>query len=116
MNSLRRAIASPITWCLLVTIDFILTANLRTLVNRLGDPDDAMRLLSARDLLHGAPWFDTTLSRIGAPVALVSHWSRFVDAPLALLIGGLTPVLGVDRAALVTRIVWPAILLFVLLL
>jgi len=116
MNSLRRAIASPIAWCLLVTIDFILTANLRGVVDGLGDPDDAVRLLSVRDLLHGAPWFDTTLPRIGAPVALVSHWSRFIDAPLALLIGGLTPVLGVDRAELITRIVWPAILLFVLLL
>ena len=70
---MKRVILSPRTWCLLITIDFVLTANLRTLVDHVGDPDDAVRLLSVRELIHGAPWFDTTLPRIGAPVALVSH-------------------------------------------
>jgi hypothetical protein len=112
--AMKRVIQSPTTWCLLITIDFVFTANLRTLVDRVGDPDDAARLLSVRELLHGAPWFDTTLPRIGAPVALISHWSRLVDTPLALLIGGLTPLLGSERAELLTRIVWPVMLLFAL--
>ena len=94
-RSVRRTICSSNTWCVLATVDFVLTSNLRPLFTHLGDPDDAVRLVSVREFLHGAPWFDTTLPRIGAPEPLVSHWSRFIDTPLALLIGGLTPVLRV---------------------
>ena len=66
--------------------------------------------------MAGAPWFDTTLPRIGSPEALVSHWSRLIDLPLAILIGALSPIIGPDRAELATRIAWPALLFFALAL
>jgi hypothetical protein len=73
----------------------------------LGDPDDALRLLSVRALLEGAPWFDPTLPRVGAPDPLISHWSRLIDLPLAALIGILRPLLGQDLGELLTRMFWP---------
>ena len=88
----------------------------RPLSDWLGDTDDAVRLVTVRELIGGAPWFDTTLPRIGAPEPLVSHWSRLIDLPLAALIGTLTPLLGPERAELATRIVWPALLFFALAL
>ena len=82
----------------------------------LGDTDDAVRLVTVRELIAGAPWFDTTLPRIGAPDPLVSHWSRLIDLPLAASIGALSPLLGPERAELATRIAWPSLLFFVLAL
>jgi hypothetical protein len=76
----------------------------------LGDPDDALRLVSARALLEGAPWFDPTLARVGAPEPLASHWSRLVDLPLAALIGVLRTLLGQDLGELLTRLAWPTAL------
>ena len=80
----------------------------------LGDTDDAVRLVAVRELLAGAPWFDTTLPRIGAPEPLVSHWSRLIDLPLALLMLLLRPLFGVEGAEIAARIAWPTVLFFVL--
>ena len=114
---LGRRVATPLAWALLATA-FLILATLAghgpSLSDWLGDPDDAVRLVTVRELLAGAPWFDTTLPRIGAPEPLVSHWSRLIDAPLAALIGPLKPLLGRDGAELATRIVWPALLFFAL--
>ena len=116
---LGRWAATPLAWALLATA-FLVVATLAgpgpSLSDWLGDPDDAVRLVTVRELLAGAPWFDTTLPRIGAPEPLVSHWSRLIDAPLAALIGALSPLLGRDGAELATRIVWPALLFFALAL
>src|SRR5262252_3763535 len=90
-NRLDGVLRSPAVWCAIAAADFLLTSSLRPLLRTVGDPDDAVRLETVRELLHGASWFDTTLPRIGAPTPLVSHWSRLVDAPLAASIGGLTP-------------------------
>lgn len=49
------------------------------------DTDSAMRLAGVRDLLHGQAWFDTSQHRMNTPYGLSMHWSRLVDAPLALL-------------------------------
>ena len=49
------------------------------------DTDSAMRLVQVRDLLHGQSWFDTVQHRMNTPYGLPMHWSRLVDAPLALL-------------------------------
>jgi hypothetical protein len=49
------------------------------------DTDSAMRLSGVRDLLHGQSWFDTSQHRMNVPYGLPMHWSRLVDAPLALL-------------------------------
>jgi hypothetical protein len=112
-----RWAATPLAWSLLATA-LLVVATLAgpgpSLSDWLGDPDDATRLVTVRELIAGAPWFDTTLPRIGAPEPLLSHWSRLVDAPLALLIGALSPLLGADRAELATRVLWPALLFLAL--
>src|SRR5512138_754714 len=110
---------APLVLALLATA-FLVVATLAgpgpSLSDWLGDTDDAVRLVTVRELIGGAPWFDTTLPRIGAPEPLVSHWSRLIDAPLAALIIALTPLLGVEQAELVMRFVWPALLFFALAL
>jgi hypothetical protein len=114
---LGRSAATPLAWALLATA-FLLVATLfgpgPSLSDWLGDPDDAVRLISVRELLAGAPWFDTTLPRIGAPEPLVSHWSRLIDAPLAAMIAAFSLLLDRDGAELATRIVWPALLFLAL--
>jgi hypothetical protein len=116
---LGRWAVTPLAWALLATA-FLLIATLAgpgpSLSDWLGDPDDAVRLVTVRELLAGAPWFDTTLPRIGAPEPLLSHWSRLIDAPLAMLIGLLSPLLGRGGAELATRIVWPMLPFFALAL
>jgi len=114
---LRRWGAAPAAWALLATA-FLVIATLASpgssLYDSLGDTDDAVRLVSVRELLAGASWFDTSLSRIGAPEPLVSHWSRLIDAPLAVMIAAISPLLGKDWAELTIRILWPALLFLTL--
>ena len=71
------------------------------------DTDSAMRLVQVRDLLAGQGWFDTVQHRMNTPYGLPMHWSRLVDAPLALL------SLVSERFALM---VWPLALFAALLL
>src|SRR5581483_9934580 len=116
-SALARRAATPLAWALLATLVLVamtLAGPGPSLSDWLGDTDDAVRLVGVRELLAGAPWFDTTLPRIGAPAPLVSHWSRLIDLPLGLLIGALTPLLGADKSELVTRVVWPTLLFFAL--
>jgi hypothetical protein len=68
------------------------------------ETDSAMRLAQVRDFLHGQNWFDTTQWRMNVPFGLVMHWSRLVDAPIALLV-----LLTSENFALT---VWPILLLF----
>jgi hypothetical protein len=114
--TLKRVVTNPIAWCALATALLFLLPNSgpSALANWLGDTDDAVRLVTVRELLGGAQWFDTTLLRIGAPEPLVSHWSRLIDAPLALLMLLFRPLLGVEGAEIATRMVWPALLFFIL--
>jgi hypothetical protein len=67
------------------------------------DTDSQMRLAQVRDLLHGQSWFDTTQWRMNIPFGLPMHWSRLVDAPIALLI-----LMGGETFALAA---WPLLLL-----
>ncbi len=115
LPALGRAAAGPLVGSLLATAFLVLLAfggQGVPLSDWLGDPDDAVRLVTVRELIAGAPWFDTTLPRIGAPEPLVSHWSRLIDLPLAVLIRALTPMLGAGAAELATRVVWPVLLFF----
>ena len=116
-SALSRIAAKPAAWCALAT------ALLFVLLPESG-PDGAVELAGrhrrcgaprhVRELLAGAPWFDTTLPRIGAPEPLVSHWSRLIDAPLALLMLLFRPLFGAEGAEIATRMVWPALLFFIL--
>jgi hypothetical protein len=118
--AIARFVSSPLAWgvvaTVLLTVSAIFGAGGHGLSHWLGDTDDAVRLVSVRELLAGAPWFDTTLPRIGAPDPLVSHWSRLIDLPIASLILLLTPLVGAEQAETAARIVWPALLFFSLLL
>jgi hypothetical protein len=114
--TLSRVVTNPIAWFALATALLFLLPDSgpSALANWLGDTDDAVRLVTVRELLGGAPWFDTTLPRIGAPEPLVSHWSRLIDAPLAVLMLLFRPLFGVAGAEIATRMVWPALLFFIL--
>lgn len=76
----------------------------------LPDTDDAMRLVQVRDLLAGQGWFDMTQHRLTPPEGASMHWSRFVDVPLAGLIGALAPLLGRPLAEGLTVALWPPLL------
>lgn len=76
-----------------------------------GDHDDVMRLVTASDLLHGQPWQDTIQHRDDAPFGSQMHWSRLVDAPLALLMAPFAPPLAHHVAA----IAWPLLLMLPML-
>ena len=71
---------------------------------KLGDPDDAMRLLQVRDWLAGQGWFDVTQYRLNPPHGGPMHWSRLVDLPIAAVILLATPFFnqhGAETAALI---------------
>ena len=74
---------------------------------RVPDPDDAMRLVEARDLADGQGWFDLVQHRFGPPAGIASHWSRLVDAPLAGLMLLLAPLVGRDTAIGLVAAFWP---------
>jgi hypothetical protein len=80
----------------------------------LGDSDDATRLTQVRQLMAGQGFFDLTLARYGGAEPLISHWSRLIDVPLALLIGFFSLFLSPGNAELATRFLWPTLLLVVL--
>lgn len=77
-----------------------------------GDPDDALRLVQVRDLIGGQAWWDVSQHRINpAGGGGLMHWSRIVDAPLALGVSGLTPIVGSAMAEQVVMALWPLLLL-----
>lgn len=82
----------------------VLTSLSRIAARDFFDPDDFMRLVQVRDLVGGQGWFDLAQHRLNPPHGTPMHWSRIVDAPLALVIALLTPLLGsytAETAALV---------------
>jgi len=74
------------------------------------DNDDTMRLVTVRDLIAGQSWFDTTQYRLGLDGGTTMHWSRFVDLPIANLIGFFSLFTGQARAEALALAVWPALL------
>lgn len=73
-----------------------------TLADSSGDNDSVLRFVQVRDLLAGQSWFDPTQYRMGLEGGFPMHWSRLVDAPIALLVAGFG-----ETAALV---IWPTVL------
>lgn len=77
-----------------------------------GDNDSLLRMVEVRDLLGGQGWYDLMQYRLGLAGGLEMHWSRLVDAPIALIIllaQGLG--LSADSADLVAMVTWPMLLL-----
>ncbi len=75
------------------------------------DSDDALRFVHVRELLAGAPWFEVTTKALGGTDGLVSHWSRLIDGPMALLLGGLRAVLPEAYAHNAVVTIWPLLTL-----
>ena len=102
------AIALAITWAaIVVALGF---PAIKTGVFDALSTDDAMRLVEVRDLLAGQGWFDLTQYRLDPP-GIAMHWSRIVDAPLALLILLFRPLLGQHAAEALTLVAWPSMLM-----
>ncbi|MDA7427627.1 hypothetical protein PGB28_04090 [Primorskyibacter aestuariivivens] len=73
-------------------------------------PDDALRLLSVRDLLAGQGWFDNVQYRILPPEGLDLHWSRLIDGILAVGTLIARPFVGDILAERLIAALWPALL------
>jgi hypothetical protein len=86
-----------------------------TLHDVLGDTDDAARLVQVRAFMLGAPWYDTTTMTMGGTSGMLSHWSRFIDLPLAAMIASLSAFMPGSTAELIVRAVWPLMVLAPLL-
>ena len=77
----------------------------------LSDTDDAMRMAQVRDLLAGQSWWDLKQYRVNpAGGGVLMHWSRIVDAPLALGILILEPLFGQALAERIVMMLWPPML------
>lgn len=84
---------------------------------RLGDPDDALRLVQVRDLLAGQGWHDFSQYRIDpANGGGQIHWSRFIDVQIAGLILLLSTVLSTGEAERWAVAIYPLLLILPLLL
>ncbi|RWM07189.1 MAG: GtrA family protein [Mesorhizobium sp.] len=72
------------------------------------DNDSMLRLVEVRDLLAGQSWFDLHQYRMGLAGGFLMHWSRLVDAPIALIILAFQ-ALGASTAAAerAAQIIWP---------
>jgi hypothetical protein len=114
----RLAREGLVLWCAVAVLVFAawqIAAGPARLGAAFFDSDDATRLIEVRELLAGASWYDTALPRVGAPDPLVSHWSRLVDLPIALLVLGFGLVLSPLEAESAARAAWPLVLLGALL-
>lgn len=75
------------------------------------DNDSALRLVEVRDLIAGQGWFDLHQYRMGAGGGLLMHWSRLVDAPIAVIVLLATAVTGSqEMGETAALIVWPLVL------
>lgn len=79
---------------------------------RFYDTDDAMRLVQVRDFLNGQGWFDLVAHRLNPPDAMLSHWSRIIDVPLAGMILFFSLFTDRESAETLTRLAFPLLLQF----
>jgi hypothetical protein len=81
----------------------------------LNDTDDAMRMVTVRDLLAGQSWFDHTQYRLNTPYGAQIHWSHIVDAGIGAVILLFRPFAGAFSETLAAY-VWPLLLLLPMLI
>lgn len=87
-----------------------------SLTNAGGDNDSLLQLVEVRDLLAGQGWFDMHQYRMGLEGGFVMHWSRLLDAPLALGIHAVSLLTGsMPLAEKIVQIAWPALLFWMTL-
>lgn len=104
--------ARPIDWVIVFALAVAMVA-LHLLVStqpRFSDADDAMHMVTAQSLADGQGWYDTTSYRENTPFGAPIHFSRLVDAPLALLITAFRPFVGAGASDL-AALVWPLLLI-----
>jgi hypothetical protein len=78
-----------------------------------GDNDSLLQMVEVRDLLAGQGWFDLHQYRMGLEGGFVMHWSRLLDAPLALGILAVSALTGSTALAeQVVQVLWPALQLW----
>lgn len=74
-----------------------------------------MRLVQVRDLVEGQAWFDLVQHRYLPPGGVLMHWSRWLDAPLALSVMALTPFVGQSTAFGIVSAAWPLLMLIAMM-
>ncbi|OBQ67235.1 polysaccharide biosynthesis protein GtrA [Mesorhizobium erdmanii] len=80
------------------------------LANPAGDNDSLLQLVEVRDLMGGQGWYDLHQYRMGPEGGFVMHWSRLLDAPLALAMLAVSALAGSTALAEKTvQILWPAL-------
>lgn len=80
------------------------------LANPAGDNDSLLQLVEVRDLLGGQGWFDLHQYRMGLEGGFLMHWSRLLDAPLALGILAASSLTGSPALAEhIVQIFWPSL-------
>jgi hypothetical protein len=102
-------------WLLLAALLIMRSLTLSPTVPLYGDSDDAMRMVTAGELLAGQSWQDHVVTRDNTPYGASLHWSRLVDAPIAALELVAEPVLA-DGARDFAARVWPTLLILPLLI
>src|SRR5690606_16917125 len=86
---------------------------LPTLQLRLHGPDNAMWLVSARDVLSGQGLWDSIQHRLNPPEGAPMHWARWLSLLIAAPIGLLSLFLGDRSAEIAVAFLWPAVWLAV---
>ncbi|NOZ32019.1 MAG: hypothetical protein GXP01_02855, partial [Alphaproteobacteria bacterium] len=111
----KSSLAVILLFWLVISAIYVLRTQLNAdQIPLLADTDDAMRLVQVRDLLAGQSWFDTTQTRLNPPGGTSIHWSRLIDAPIALTILAMRPLFGAG-ADIAATYAWPLMLLLGLL-
>ncbi len=114
--SAALVLRATLAWALVASL-LLATHWANIAARRFPDPDDILRLVQLRDLLAGQGWFDLIQYRLDAPHGGVPmHWSRLVDIPLLLVVGGLTPFLGAAQAEMFAMVAVPLLTLFLAML
>jgi hypothetical protein len=96
----------------LVAVVVLIVKDGQGLAERLGDTDDAMRMVMARALAAGQGWYEQKVVRLQPPVGVYMHWSRLIDGGLAAFLDLFHLFLPQDKAELATRFVWPLMWIF----
>jgi hypothetical protein len=109
LRPIRLLAATAVVMGLIASLRFSWGANL---VGRLGDTDDAMRLVIVRDLLAGRGWYDQCIGRLAPPTGTSMHWSRLLDGALAGVDRGFALFLSASQSELAMRFFWPLAWIF----
>ena len=101
-----------IAWLLFALIGFVVVlADAYDGTLAYADLDDRMRALQIRELVQTGNLFDLMLSFMALPEPYLSHYSRLVDLPYALITWTADPVVGSNLAAWIAFHVWPVVML-----